>query len=69
MADISMYFGNNCKIKTKCYRFRAIAEQGDNQSYATFDKQNNNNCRMYWSIEDAEGPLSDIVDNNTTLLP
>ena len=53
MPDISMCFSSECKIKEKCYRFKAIPSDY-NQSYSTFYKQNSNNdlkCEYFMAIE------------------
>ena len=48
-----MCFSSECKIKEKCYRFKAIPSNY-NQSYSTFYKQNSNNdlkCEYFMAIE------------------
>lgn len=51
MADITMCYGKECRLKEKCYRYKAPANK-HRQAYFTeapFDKLNNN-CSHFWNV-------------------
>lgn len=48
MPDIAMCFGEGCKKKETCYRFRATP----NPYRQSYTKPNPETCDMYWEMED-----------------
>ena len=51
MADIRMCDGKGCRLKEKCYRHKAPANEFG-QSYFSktpFDHENNN-CSKFWNV-------------------
>lgn len=48
MPDISMCVNQDCLVKERCYRFRAIPS--DYQSIAFFTPNDNGLCSYFWNI-------------------
>lgn len=58
MPDISMCVNQDCLVKERCYRYRAIPSEY--QSIAFFSPDNNGMCDYYWSITNQRVlPLTD----------
>lgn len=47
MPDITMCHGNDCPLKTKCYRYTAYASEYG-QSIFTEIHYNNGKCKHFW---------------------
>ena len=49
MPDITMCFGDDCPLKEKCFRFRAVP--GKMQYYFNNPPYKENECEYFWKIE------------------
>lgn len=49
MPDISMCKNNECPLKQKCYRYRAVPNHL--QTYASFKPNDKGICEYFWKIE------------------
>lgn len=64
MADITMCDGNNCSLKSSCYRFKA--KPSIRQSYfmkTPYDKKKKS-CEYYWNLNNISKETKNILDNN-----
>lgn len=48
MPDITMCINQNCLVKERCYRYRAIPS--GYQSMAVFEPNSNGLCSYFWNI-------------------
>lgn len=50
MADITMCFGQGCKKKEQCYRFKATPDER-RQSYFVGKPDMKENCSYFWPLD------------------
>ena len=63
MADITKCEGNNCPVKSNCYRYTALEDKFRQSYFVTTPIEINNNiysCKRYW-----KNSLNFTVDNFT----
>jgi phosphatidylinositol kinase/protein kinase (PI-3 family) len=51
MADITMCKGNNCKLSSNCYRYKATQDEYRQSWFVKEPNTTENECEYYWEYK------------------
>ena len=51
MADITMCNGNNCKLSSNCYRYKATQDEYRQSWFVKEPNTTENECEYYWEYK------------------